>query len=284
MTERLADITRRVAGVHELDAVVTAMRGIAASHAQRCRARLPGVRAYTAVIAEAIATALSLATDPPPPAEPLATPRRALVLFGAEQGFAGAFTDRVLDAARPLLGGATLFLLGTRARVALEEGGVPIAWSSAMPAQPEAAPEIANRIAEALYDRIAAGGIDHVSLVCPIWSEEHRLEVETRLLLPFDFTRFAARAEARPPALPPLLTLPPGVLLTRLAEEYVFAELCAAVLEALAAENEARVAAMIGAKTNIERIAAELTATERRTRQEEITAEVAELVGALTAR
>lgn len=280
MTERLADITRRVAGVHELDSVVTAMRGIAASHAQRCRARLPGVRAYTAVIADAIATALSLAPDPPRPAGPRAAPRRAVVLFGAEQGFAGGFNDRVLDAARPLLAGATLFLLGTRARVALEETGAPIGWSSPMPARPEAAPEIANRIAEALYDRIAAGGIDQVRLVCPVWTEARRLEVETRLLLPFDFGRFAAR----PSGLPPLLTLPAGVLLTRLAEEYVFAELCAAVLEALAAENEARVAAMIGAKSNIERIAASLAATERRTRQEEITAEVAELAGALTAR
>ena len=58
MTERLGDITRRIANVRQLEAVVTAMRGIAASRAQQSRARLPGVRAYTEVIAGAIASAL----------------------------------------------------------------------------------------------------------------------------------------------------------------------------------------------------------------------------------
>lgn len=281
MTERLADITRRMESVQELDSVVTAMRGIAASRAQQCRVRLRGVGAYAEVIAEAIAEALPLVPAPLHPAH--GGPRRghAVVLFGAEQGFAGAFTDRVLDAAGPLLDGTSLFLLGTRAGTLVEESGRPITWHSAMPPHPEAVPTVADRIAEALYDSIAAGGIDRVSLVFPVWSGDGDLGVETQRLLPFDFQRFATAPAERRATQPPLFTLPADVLLTRLAEEYVFAELCAAALRALAAENEARVAAMIGAKGNIERVSAELGALERRTRQEEITAEVAELAGAM---
>ena len=45
--------------------------------------------------------------------------------------------------------------------------------------------------------------------------------------------------------------------------------------------NEARVAAMVAAKGNIERVRTGLEARERQTRQEEITAEVAELAGAM---
>lgn len=275
MTERLADIDRRIASVRQLQSVVTAMRGIAASRAQQSRTRLDGVRAYAAVIGGAIAAALPLL--PGGPADGRRSRARAVVLFGAEQGFVGAFTDRVMDAAGPLLDGAALFLLGTRAGVLAEERHRVVTWHSAMPPHPDAVPAAANGIAEALYDHIASTGVDRVDLVFPAWSPDSGLSVETRLLLPFDFQRFAGP----PAAQPPLITLTADVLLTRLAEEYVFAELCAAALAAFAAENEARVAAMIAAKGNIERVSVELEARGRQVRQEDITAEVAELAGAL---
>ena len=276
MTERLAEITRRIGNVRQLEAVVTAMRGIAASRAQQCRARLPGVRAYAAVIAGAIARALPLPA--PHPRDGTGTARHAgVILFVAEQGFAGAFSDRMLDAAAPLLPGASLFLIGTRGRLLAEERRLPLAWQSGMAPHVDLVPAVAGRIAEALYERIATAGIDRVTMVFPAWSAETGLTAATRVLLPFDFHRFSGP----PTAQPPLTTLPPGVLLARLAEEYVFAELCEAAMSAFAAENEARVAAMIAAKGNIERVRAGLEARERQTRQEEITAEVAELAGAM---
>jgi F-type H+-transporting ATPase subunit gamma len=66
--------------------------------------------------------------------------------------------------------------------------------------------------------------------------------------LTFDFGRFAVPLSCQPP----LITLPPALLLARLADEYVFAELCEAALTAFAAENEARVAAMLSAKDILE--------------------------------
>ena len=276
MTERLADISRRIANVRQLEAVVTAMRGIAASHAQQSRTRLPGVRAYTEVIAGAIASALPLAA-PDPPDRTRAGRRVGVILFAAEQGFAGAFSDRMLDAAAPLLPGAALFLVGTRGILLAEERHLPLAWRSFMAPHVDAVPVVAGRIADALYEHMAADAFDRVSLVFPVWAAETGLTVETRALLPFDFHRFAGP----PAAQPPLTTLPARVLLARLAEEYVFAELCEAAFSAFAAENEARVAAMMAAKGNIERVRIGLEARERQTRQEEITAEVAELAGAM---
>jgi F-type H+-transporting ATPase subunit gamma len=280
MTERLADITRRIANVQQLEAVVTAMRGIAASRAQQSRARLPGVRAYAEVIARAIAAALALLPRDGPAGRP-AGQRSGVILFAAEQGFAGAFSDRMLDAAAPLLAprlpGASLFLLGARGIVLAEERQLPLAWRSGMAPHIDAVPAVAARIADALYERIDATGFDRVTMVFPVWSNETGLGAETRVLLPFDFRRFAGP----PAAQPPLATLPVEVLLARLAEEYVFAELCEAAMSAFAAENEARVAAMIAAKGNIERVRSGLEARERQTRQEEITAEVAELAGAM---
>ena len=92
-------------------------------------------------------------------------------------------------------------------------------------------------------------------------------------MLPFDYRRFAVPISGQPP----LTTLPPATFLARLAEEYVFAELCEAALTAFAAENEARVAAMLSAKSNLENMRSDLQALQRQIRQEEITAEVLEL-------
>jgi F-type H+-transporting ATPase subunit gamma len=53
--------------------------------------------------------------------------------------------------------------------------------------------------------------------------------------------------------------------------------ICNAALHAFAAENEARTAAMAAARRQIENELAEFRATERRVRQEAITAEIIEL-------
>ena len=80
---------------------------------------------------------------------------------------------------------------------------------------------------------------------------------------------------------PPLITLPPEELLENLAAEYVYAELCRMAMQAFAAENEARVAAMVRARGNVQDMLSALQANERQVRQEAITAELVELAGAI---
>ena len=68
VTERLAETTRRIENLHQLEAVVTAMRGISASRAQQARGLLHGLRAHARVVAGAIGQALALVPDGPQPA------------------------------------------------------------------------------------------------------------------------------------------------------------------------------------------------------------------------
>jgi F-type H+-transporting ATPase subunit gamma len=97
MVERLADVVTQIQNVHQLEAVVTAMRGIAASRAQQARSALAGIETYTEVISGAIRHALNLMpTGGLPPASSRPN-RRGFILFCAEQGFAGAFSERVLE-------------------------------------------------------------------------------------------------------------------------------------------------------------------------------------------
>lgn len=274
MTDRLADISRRIQGVRQLASVVGAMRAIAATRAQQSRQQLAGIRTYSDSIALAIAQALRLLPADGAPASPRQD-SHGLILFCAEQGFAGAFSERVLETAGKDIASATLFLIGTRgARIAAERG-ITSAWQAPMAAHVDGVKLLAMRLAEALYDAMPNGGLRRVEVIFPTWTAGDGLAVERRSLLPLDPARFAAL----PPGDAPLITLPAAELLARLAEEYVYAVLCEAAMRAFAAENEARVAAMVRAKGNIETMLDTLQARERQVRQDEITAEVVELAG-----
>ncbi|MBS0517390.1 MAG: F0F1 ATP synthase subunit gamma [Proteobacteria bacterium] len=273
MAERMADLTAQIESVHQLDAVVTAMRGIAASRAQKGRSLLPGIEAYTDVVSRAIGHALNLQ-----PVEPIAAPRdghrrRGIILFCAEQGFVGAFNERVVGGVADELADATVFLLGTRGAAYARERGITPAWTAPMATNAEAVPDLANRLAEAVYGRIAGDGLARVDIVHSRLGEEGQIGVDRHSLLPIDFGRFRRPSEGRVP----LTNLPPPILLERLAAEYIYAQLCQAAMHAFEAENQARMIAMAAARTNIEEKLGDLTQRERRLRQESITAEIVEL-------
>ena len=128
--------------------------------------------------------------------------------------------------------------------------------------------------------RLESKRATRVTMVHAVPAPSGTIDIVERALLPFDFTRF----HVTPSRIPPIVTLPPEQLLDRLAEEYVYAELCAAVMLSYAAENEARMQAMIAARSNVERKLDELTASYRNLRQEEITAEIIELSAGTLAR
>jgi F-type H+-transporting ATPase subunit gamma len=273
MAERRADLAAQIESVRQLEAVVTAMRGIAVSRAQRGRSLLPGIDAYAAVVAAAISQALNLLPADGVAAVAQGAARRGVILFAAEQGFVGAFNERVLDAAAREPTDTTIFLLGTRGAALAAERGLRPAWRAAMATHAEAIPDLANRLAEALYSRVTHEGLARVDVVFPRATAAGGIEVDRLSLMPIDFSRFARPALRRMP----LINLAPSRLLEQFAAEYIYAELCRAAMHAFEAENEARMLAMGSARTNIEGKLADLSQRERQLRQQEITAEILEL-------
>jgi F-type H+-transporting ATPase subunit gamma len=271
VTDRLTDIQSRVHSVRQLGTVVGVMRSIAAARAQQSRSLLPAIDTYSQMVGEAIAQALSLDSRDEPAIRPAGT--AGLVVFGAEQGFAGSYSDLVLTAAQREADGAALFLVGSRAARQAGERGLRLAWHAPMAAHAAGITALAATVAEALYGSMKQLGMGRVDTIFPIWQPGAELRIERRSLLPLDPRRFRVRT----PGQGPLLTLPPALLLERLAEEYVTAQLCEAASHAFAAENEARAAAMMRARDNVAGMLEALQADERRTRQEAITEEVVEL-------
>jgi F-type H+-transporting ATPase subunit gamma len=277
MAERLTDIVTKVQNIRQLEAVVTAMRGIAASRAQKSRSLLAGIEAYTEVISRAIGRALELVAPDGMMTSWPTSAGRGLILFCAEQGFAGAFSERVLDAAANDLGRMTNLVIGTRGAAVASERGIKIAWTAPMPSHVDAIAGFANRLADALYDYVADGTITAVDIVFSRSTPGGGITLDRHSLLPIDFARFARPIETQTP----ITTLEPELLLERLAAEYVYAQLCQAAMHAFEAENEARMIAMASAKTNIETRLTALSQRERQLRQDEITTEIMELaVGA----
>ncbi|TAM04420.1 MAG: hypothetical protein EPN70_11505 [Paraburkholderia sp.] len=292
MSGKLGEIENRIAATHQLDAVIAAMRGIAASRSHEAQARLAGIRAAAATAGAAIGEVLALAPVHAVAREAAAGRAAAVsstvderadradggavcIVVGTEQGFAGALNDELVAHARRLDGARVhrWMLVGSRLVSAAAGHGVTGAWSAPMVAHPDGVPQLAVRIADALYARLADGKhATRVSVVSALPGESH-LRIAQRTLVPFDFTRFRVSQRTQPP----LLNVAPERLVAGLVEFYVFVELCETLMLSFAAENEARVRAMLAARANVQKRLTDLTQRYRALRQDEITAEIVEL-------
>jgi len=270
MTERLSDVNARIASARQISSVVSAMRAIAAARMRDARLRLDSVRRYAQSVGQAISRTLPLASQAFEMSGPQANPgRRLIVAVGAEQGFAGGFSERVLRGVGAA-GPDELLIVGDRAIGLARQLGYEPAWSAPAAAHLDQIEAIADQITEEIWSR-ANQGIATVSLIYA--APDGADAIVSRSLAPFDFKRFAHTRNAQPP----LTQLAASALLAKLAEEYVFAELCEALTLSFAAENEARIRAMTAARGHVREILDALGARSRHLRQEEITNEIIEL-------
>ena len=193
-------------------------------------------------------------------------------MFCAEQGFAGAFSERVFEAAGDDLKQAAVLVVGTRGAAVAAERGIKPDWSEAMTTRVEGIPGFANELAEVLYRFVAQGPVSKsdISLLALGFGE---FSDRSPFLAADRFWALCAALQGQAP----LITLSPQLLLERLAAEYVYAQLCQAAMHAFVAENDARMIAMVAAKNNTETTLAGLVHREQQLRQEEITTEIVEL-------
>lgn len=276
MSLRLADIQARQAAVKQLDSLIAAMRGMAATRAEQSRQKLPAIRDYAATIARAIGQALSL--QDPPKATPALHPKAASILFGSEQGFVGTLNEKLwlAEEASPTGFPGGRLVIGRRmAELGLERGH-ELPNMLPMATHPDSVATLALDIAEWIYRRVTEGSLTHARIIHAVSGPGGQTLIEQRRLLPFDYARFSQATRRHPM----LHYIGAPQLIEAVAAEYVFAEICETAMLALAAENEARLASMASAKRNIEETAERLAGQERQLRQAAITEELVELTAA----
>ena len=274
---RLAEIQAHLSGMSELLGIVGAMRALSGMRIQEAQQTLPGIRRYAQTVATGIADTLLLMDEPEPSR---VSGRTALILCTAEHGFVGSFRERLAEAGQAA-GGPDwlLFVLGTRGAALMVERGRQLAWTHHMATRCAAAPEIVQSLSAELYSRISRGDIARVELIFARYRQGAAPSIERRLLLPLDLAFLATRR----PRQPPLHNLNPVALHEKLLAEYVFALLTEAVVESIASENAARLAAMEAARENVSRKVQLLRQNARQVRQSEITGEILELSAATQA-
>jgi F-type H+-transporting ATPase subunit gamma len=271
---RLADIQGHINSMEELLGIVGAMRSLAGMRVQEAQRALPGSRRYAESFVEAISAALLLMPEPPR-ADPAFPGRRALVLCTAEHGFVGGFNEHLIEAADILLVPAdALFVLGTRGAALIADRGRAVAWKGPMASKPAGAPATINQLTAQLYRRIARREITRVEVMFGRARQGGAPSIQHHLLLPLVP---AARATASSRQ-PPLHNLQPQALVENLIAEYIFARLTEAAVESIASENAARFAAMESAHDNVGKKLDQLRQERRQARQEEITAELLDLI------
>lgn len=283
MTERLADLSARIEGIQQLGAVVNAMKGIAAARARVARAQVTTVDSYAASVSSAMSSVIGHDESSNKPetgansrssasASASKDPNKlGLLVFSAEQGFAGAFSERVLDGLPENLNPATLFLIGTRGLSIANARGMKPTWSAAMPSHSPLIPKLADRITKAIYQQVDKGRINHLDVLYTGWTSGRPI-VKQQSLFPIDVSDLPATSGDVP-----LTQIPLDRLIDSLSADYFHALITKSALHAFAAENQVRMEAMSSAGSQIDRELNTFKARLRLVRQEAITAEIIEL-------
>lgn len=273
--ERRSALKARIASIEALLDVVRTMKSLAAVHMQQAEQSVVAARRYAEIVGTAFADALTLvdAAVRTVPSQPAG--RRAVLLFCSEHGFVGALNDAVLGAAAEGVGEDDLvFIVGARGAGLAAERGLAIAGQWSMATHAAGVPGLARRISAEALSRAEAAGVAHLDMLHPRFAAAGERTIERVRLLPPDLERLSASMGP----VPPLLNLSKQELVDRVSEEYFFAALTTAMMEALLSESAARFAAMSAAQENIERKLDDLQLQERQSRQEEITTELLDLV------
>ena len=272
MTERLAEIESRLASIRELHGIVSAMRGLAAMRIQEAERNLTSTRAYAEIVRGSLLQAIGLSPDKAETPRRRGDSRIGVVLFGAEHGLAGDFNGRVIAGLGPVDTDA-LFVVGMRGAANCAERGLRVAWSYPMATHVGAIMTTARHISEELYRRFSRRELTGIAIVAARFTGGTRSTVMRQSVLPVEAPPRIARGGS-----PPLINLPSLALIERMLEEYLFAELAHAAMESFASENAARLATMQAARRNVEQKLDELTTVARSVRQDEITAELLDIV------
>jgi len=276
--QQLRQLEQQIETIDELRDILHAMRSLAAIYLKQAEAQLRGVRAYGQVVSDGIADALR-AIDDAPPVE--STGRACILLLGSEQGLCGRFNEIVAEAgieyARQL-GGAAFIVAGRRAASTIERAGAEVIAVISSSSSPEAAPAVIRRAAEETFHRYTSGQFSRLCLVHALYLSPGKADTRMVPILPLDYSSWRSQADAR--AKPqPAMTLASGELLASLVEEYYFITLYQAFVESLAAENGMRLQSMEAAKKNIDETEEGLRRRAQQLRQDEITAELLDVIG-----
>lgn len=291
MSDTVASLGRKIASAGDLQSVVRTMKALAASNIGQYEKAVHALGDYSFTVELGLGVCFRSRAMAAPRRRPVAHARARVVtaiIFGSDQGLVGQFNDVVADfavkALATLAGEHRVWSVGDRVRARLEEAGVTVAGSFAVPSSVQA---ITPLIAEMLVRSAAreeGSEADELHLYYNHPTSVAGYAPASLRLLPLDdaWRRSLAGRPWPSKALPDVIGLQ-SVTLRALVREYLFVSLFRACAESLASENASRLAAMQRADRNIDKLLVHLHSTFHRLRQGNIDEELFDVIAGFEA-
>lgn len=285
MTQTLESMRRRIGTAEDLYGVVRVMKALAASSVRQYEAAVESLAEYNRTIEAGLQIALRNRPESIAP-KVAHNGRRAVIVFGSDQGMCGAFNEQVtafaleqLDALGDERGDTAVLAVGARVVGRLEDAGCSVVRRVPMPSSIAGVTPAVHDLLLAVEELRFSDGIDRLLVV----HHRPRAHAGSRLqalqLLPVDgawLDRLASRDWDSSSL--PTFTMEWRALFSSLIRQHLFVALYRAFAESLASENTSRLAAMQAAERNIQGHLDQLALDYHQGRQESIQAELLDIV------
>lgn len=228
--KREHELARRLHSLRALGEAVGAMKNVSAHHFREARREVDPARRYRAGIEHVLALAGSVS-----PSQGGAT---GLVVIGGERGLSGAYNAQVVEAAvksRAELGAGPTFCVGRRAATLLGRRGLPIARAFSAPTSVRGLADSTLHLAEEVLTAFAGEGLASFHVVSSHFAGAGVVQPEVERLLPL-----GSRSERSGPA---VRYTSPEHLAIAAGRELLFVAIYARLVDSLASEHAARLAA-----------------------------------------
>jgi F-type H+-transporting ATPase subunit gamma len=277
----LREIRRRIRSVQSTAKITKAMELVAASKMRRAQQRALASRPYAERLTWVLADlAETISQMDPDTLHPLLQRREVktagIIHISPNHGLCGGLPGSMNRRASALaleLGQSRIVAIGRKGRDFFRRVQVPvIAEFTELGDYPDYADVLP--IARVVIDDYLSGNLDRVLLVYPYFVNTMTQEPRVQQLLPIE-----PPADASTHAVDYIYEPGREALLAELLPRYVEMQIYAAVLEAVASEQSARMVAMRNATDAANEMIQGLTLTYNKARQEQITTELLDIVG-----
>lgn len=288
MAEKARDISRRIRTVQATKKITNAMQLIAASRIIRAQARTERSRPYARAVSEMIRMLSSEARQNPLLAEHEEVRTVGIVVVTSDRGLAGAYNTNVLREAQRAIArerdaghDVQIVSVGRKGAAFFRFRRIPMA-ETIMGVTDTPTYADAKRIADFVSKAYVAGEIDRVLVAYTDFVSAALQRARVAQLLPAITPEAEREREGEARAIfeyEPEPELMLGALLPRYLEMRIYA----ALLESSTSEHAARMRAMKSATDKAEDLIKLFQIRANKARQQEITSELADIVGATEA-
>lgn len=280
----IREIRKRIGGVRNTMQLTRAMKMVAAAKLRRSQDKVEGSRPYLEVLKHMIGSVSQTLGEGGEGLDQLALlkgPGEATIVLASDRGLCGSFNNNVLKQAQAVVSerpGMHFFVYGKRALEGFRRRAIEIKHGDPQIFSNFSWERSATAIEE-IFQYCGTHNIGRLNAVYTKFQSAGRQSVVFETLYPIDLNDAVATEPATRSAGSVIIEPEPVRVLKQLIEHYSRFSFYHILLESLASEHAARMAAMDTASNNCKEMIDTLTLEMNRARQATITRELLEIIG-----